>query len=68
VAEIKLALYLVQLAGLYTYIWAIVVSFGDVKAWILFFVGLVFAGYKVYNIHLDVLKKNLIWRNTKEKR
>lgn len=59
-AEIKMGVFILQMFGLGSYLWSFAVSFGDIRSLILFIVGLVFALYKVYNAHLDALKKKLI--------
>lgn len=58
-AEIKFGLLILQVTGFYCWFWGIVDNWGDVKSVTLFFMGLVFAGYKLYNIHLDTSKKKL---------
>lgn len=58
--EIKLAQLIFQIFGYLSYGGAIIIiSFSDFRAWVLFLAGLVFAAYKVYNIHMDTQKKNL---------
>ena len=70
--EIKIGLWLLQVSGFTCWLWGIVDNWGDAKSLTLFFMGLVFAGYKLYNVHLDTSKKKIEFddfrRDAKEKR
>jgi hypothetical protein len=57
--EIKIGIWLLQLSGFGCWLWAIIEGWGDIKSIALFLLGVVFAGYKIYNIHLDTSKKKL---------
>lgn len=57
--EIKLGFWLLQGSGFGIWLWGIINNWGDAKSATLFFMGIIFATYKLYNIHLDTAKKKL---------
>lgn len=66
--ELKMGFYILSTMGFLTWICGIIANIDNVKSTILFLGGIVFAGYKIYNIHLDTVKKRDDMRDAKKQR
>lgn len=62
---LKMTTYFLQMSGYTVWLWGIFDDFGDFKSMVLFIVGLIFAGLRIWSTIIDVKKNSLITRNIK---
>lgn len=55
--EIKVGIYFLYTLGYGAWVAGILANLDNVKSLILFLAGLIFAGFKIYNLYLDTIKK-----------
>lgn len=58
--------YLLQMSGYTVWLWGIFDNFGDFKSMVLFIVGLIFAGLRIWSTIIDVKKNSMISMSTKK--
>lgn len=61
-----MGLMILQSLGYPIYFWALIDNWGDIKSLVLFGAALAFAGYKLFDKHLDSSKKKLNLRILRE--
>lgn len=64
--EFKLGLYVLGWMGILTWIAGIIANVDNFKSTILFISGLIYAFYKIWNIHLDTMKKREDMKEAKD--
>lgn len=66
--ELKISLWLLQTSGFSLWLFGIVNDWGDFKSISLFFIAIVFAGYKIGNAHLDYMRKRSDYKDYQDER